>query len=393
MRILEVIEACGAGVGRHVRGLCEALVAQGHDVTVAYSPYRTDEQFRQFVANRRTQIRFVPLKVGRKVSPISDLLSIVALLRLIRSGGPFDVIHGHSSRGGAIARIAGRLSNIPTVYTPHSVIVVSPEISRVEAVVYALVERILGFWATSRVIAVSQDELDFILKLKLVPENNIELVVNGIEEQDFEYFSEKIVRGDPTEAPLTFGTTLRFSAQKAPGNLIEAFSRLKEELPQVPLRLLIAGDGELFHEAEEYVKSKGLDETVVLLGWKTDVKEVLRELDVFVVPSLYEAGLSYSTMEAMAARLPIVSTSVFGAKGMLSRVPGNVLVPPGDPDALAEGMRTIASLTEPKLLRQTLRKIGQSNRDYVRSHFDKSEATLRTLQIYRTLCHREHEIF
>lgn len=393
MNILEVVGICGGGVSRHLRGICQDLADQGHYLTVVYTPHSVDRAFQKFVVEKQDDIRFVPLKVRREISPVSDSRAVIQLLHLIRKSEPFDVIHGHSAKGGAIARLVGYWTGIPTVYTPHSLILTSPEISRIGAAVYTLIERILGRWATSKIIAVSQDEYDFVLKLKLVSESDVALIENGIEEQDFEYFSEEIVREeDITKIPLTFGTTMRFSAQKAPKNLIEAFSKLKTELSQVPMRLLIAGDGELFHEVKEHVEANGLDETVILLGWKTDVKEVLRELDVFVVPSLYEAGLSYSTMEAMAARLPIVSTSVFGAKGTLSRVPGNELVSPDDPGALAEGMKTIATLAEPKSLRQTLGKIGQSNRDYVRSRFNKSEATLRTLQIYRMLCHRDDKI-
>src|SRR5215212_6910276 len=125
LNILEVVEACGAGVGRHVRGLCTGLIAQGHRVTVAYAPHRVDDSFRRFMIDQRSEICFVPLKAKREVSLISDSQSILKLIRLIRSEGSFDVIHGHSSKGGAIARIAGRLLSIPTVYTPHITIITS----------------------------------------------------------------------------------------------------------------------------------------------------------------------------------------------------------------------------------------------------------------------------
>jgi glycosyltransferase involved in cell wall biosynthesis len=93
-------------------------------------------------------------------------------------------------------------------------------------------------------------------------------------------------------------------------------------------------------------------------------------------------------MEAMAARLPIISTSVFGTKGTLPQVPGNVLVPVGDPATLAEGMKRMATLTEPGSLRRALRKIGQENRDYVQAHFMQSDITHRTIELYQELCQR-----
>src|SRR5919112_4503369 len=106
-RILEVVEACGAGVGRHVRALCKGLVARDQEVTVAYAPYRVDEAFQRFLVEYRKEIRFVALTVRREISPVSDLRAVSQLMNLIREGH-FDVVHGHSSKGGAIARIAGR---------------------------------------------------------------------------------------------------------------------------------------------------------------------------------------------------------------------------------------------------------------------------------------------
>ena len=113
--------------------------------------------------------------------------------------------------------------------------------------------------------------------------------------------------------------------------------------------------------------------------------QVLRTFDVFVVSSLREGG-SYGTIEAMAAGLPVVSTEVFGTDETIGRVSGNIIVPVGDPDALAEGMKQLAILNEPGSLRRELRRIGQSNRDYVRNHLKRSYSIRRTLEIYQALC-------
>src|SRR5829696_2840908 len=165
MKILHVAETCSGGVGRHVRSLCEGLISEGHRLTVAYSPYRTDEAFGRVLFARQDEIKLFPLKVGRKISPVSDLRGIFKLMRVIRAEGPFDVIHGHSSKGGAIARVAGRMLGIPTVYTPHGLVVSSPEFSRMEAAIFTAIERILGHMATSKFIAVSQDERELVRKL------------------------------------------------------------------------------------------------------------------------------------------------------------------------------------------------------------------------------------
>lgn len=385
MNILQVVESCGAGVGRHVRGLCEGAVTQGHRVTVAYAPHRLDEAFRQFVTNRENKIRFAPLKLKREVSPASDSVGVFRLVRLIQHEGPFDVIHGHSSKGGALARLAGRWSRVPTVYTPHSLIMSSPGVSGAKAIAYTLVERALGNWATSRMIAVSEDEREFILKLKLAPNERVALVGNGLDDGDFEYYAvRRAARVNAEARPLTFGSMMRFSAQKAPDHLVEAFARVSSAMPRIPMRLVIAGDGELFAQVERQVRRSGLSKKVSLLGWRTNTRDVLLGFDVFVLPSRYEGG-SYAILDAMAAGLPTICTDVFGVKETVARVPGNVVVPPGDPAGLARGMQRMVDSVRRSSSREALKQIGQANHDYARSRFRQSETTRRTLGIYGEL--------
>ena len=223
------------------------------------------------------------------------------------------------------------------------------------------------------------------LKLKLVPKERITAIENGIDEKDFECFRKAPDCKDLSQKPLTFGSVMRFSAEKAPGHLIDAFIRLSGALPQVPMRLVIAGDGELFGQAKRQVEASGLGEKISLLGWREDIENVLREFDVFVLSSFCE-GLSYTLLEAMAAKLPIVSTNVFGTKETVSRVPGNILVPVGDSLALAEGMKQMCTLTDARSIRQSLQRIGQANHDYARVHFRQSENTRHNLQVYKELC-------
>jgi glycosyltransferase involved in cell wall biosynthesis len=234
----------------------------------------------------------------------------------------------------------------------------SPEISRAEATVYTLVERILGHWATSKIIAVSDEERELILTLKLIPRIRAAVVANGVDEQDLEYFSEGHNRDGISHKPLTFGSIMRFTPQKAPGHLVEAFIRLVDMVPDVPLRLVLAGDGELFAGIKRQVEESGLGKNISLLEWRTDTRDVLREFDVFVLSSLYE-GFSYSLLEAMAAKLPVISTKVFGTKARICQIPGNIVVPTRDPVALSQGMKRMATLTDSSSLRRALRTIDR----------------------------------
>lgn len=386
MKVLQVAEACSAGVGRHVASLSRGLESEGHQVTVAYSPHRLDGAFERFMAQYENHIQFRPIDVQREISPASDIRSVARLVHLVRSEGPFDIIHGHSAKGGALARLAGRLTGRPTVYTPHGLIMSSPDISRRKAALYGVTERVLGQLATSRMIAVSEEEREFILRLGLIADKRAKFIPNSIEDRDFECFGAESLCKASDYRPLTFGSTMRFSPQKAPERLVRAFMEVTQSLPHLPLRLVIAGEGELYEEIKAEVASSGWDGSILLPGWSDDAAGLLKMTDVFVVSSLYEAGLSFSTMEAMAAGLPVVSTEVFGTRRTLTQVPGNVLLPVGDTVALAGGMRRMATLSEPDSLRAELRAIGAANREYVRENFIQSEVTRRTAGLYHELC-------
>ena len=244
----------------------------------------------------------------------------------------------------------------------------------------------MGYGATSKIICVSQGERDFVLELRLTPEKRVVLINNGVDARDLDCSSEqRIARGAIDGEPLTFGSIMRFSPPKTPEHLVEAFDRLCAAMPQVSMRLSIAGDGELLAGVRRQVEASRLNGRVSLLGWRTDTKRVMLGFDVFVLSSLSEGG-SYTILDAMAAGLPVVTTNVFGTGETVGQVPGNVLVPAGDPEALARGMQRMADLvlsTSPP--RRALERIGQANRDYVRAHFRQSETTRRTVEVYREL--------
>lgn len=379
--VLQVVESCGAGVGRHIRALCGDLADMGHSVTVAYSPHRMDEAFENFTKDTKDKINFVPLPLQRKVNMRSDLRSAWHLLRIIQQEGPFDIVHGHSSKGGAVARLAGRLAGAPTVYTPHGLVLGYTEFSKLQTATYTAIERTLGYCATSSLIAVSAQERDLVRELDLVPAHRLSTVENGIEDGDFEHFSG-LDRSRENRTSLTFGSVMRFSREKAPEILVDAFMRLAKNHPQRDLRLVLAGDGPFFEQTRDQVRASGLEDKISLLGWRTDVREILETLDVYVLSSLSEGG-PYSILEAMAGKLPVVCTSVPGIEDTVARVPGNIIVPVADTAALAEGMKrmTIAST-----IRGTFQRIGEQNHAYAKQHYTQEASTRKTLKLYGQIC-------
>jgi glycosyltransferase involved in cell wall biosynthesis len=231
-------------------------------------------------------------------------------------------------------------------------------------------------------IAVSDDERRLMVRLGLARPDRVVVVNNGLDEEAFERFAApRPVRTPTPERPLTLGSVMRFDAQKAPGDLVEAFARLVRARPGAPVRLVVAGDGELLDATRRQVGDAGLEDRVELPGWRSDVADVLAGFDVFVLSSRYE-GFSYAILEAMAARLPVVCTDVFGVGDTVARVPGNVVVPAGAPGALADGLRSVVDRALDPASGTALVEVGRANHDHARAHFTQRETMRGVVDVY-----------
>ena len=118
---------------------------------------------------------------------------------------------------------------------------------------------------------------------------------------------------------------------------------------------MIVGDGPERGALETRIAQLGLGDRVHLLGFRTDIPELLAGCDLFVLPSLFE-GLPLSILEAMAAGKAVVATAIGGNdEAVVDGVTG-LLVPPADPEALADALRTL--LREP----ERRRRLGEAGR-------------------------------
>ena len=144
-------------------------------------------------------------------------------------------------------------------------------------------------------------------------------------------------------APLV-GTVANFRAEKAHGDLLRAAALVRRSVPDV--RFLLVGQGPLEGQVRREAERLGLGDTVIFAGFREDVPRLAAALDVFALSSRHE-GLSIALMEAMALGRPPVVTSVGGLPELVTHDRHGLLVPPGDPAALAAGIVTV--LQDPAL--------------------------------------------
>jgi glycosyltransferase involved in cell wall biosynthesis len=138
----------------------------------------------------------------------------------------------------------------------------------------------------------------------------------------------------PKNGPLV-GNVGRLAPQKDHATLLEAIALVRERRPDV--RLVLVGDGELRVELERQAAALGLAESVLLLGERHDVPDLLASIDVFANASRYE-GLCLAVIEAQAAGVPVVATPVGGIRETIVDGETGLLVPPGDHRALADAI-------------------------------------------------------
>ncbi|MDS4068018.1 MAG: TIGR03088 family PEP-CTERM/XrtA system glycosyltransferase [Candidatus Competibacter sp.] len=202
-----------------------------------------------------------------------------------------------------------------------------------------------------RYIALSGELEAYLRDAVGVPANRIARICNGVDSERFHPGRDRspMPLGFAPPDALVVGTVGRLERVKDQSNLARAFIRLVESVPETRrrLRLVIVGDGSLRAEVENLLTEAGLRDLTWLPGARDDVPELLRGLDVFVLPSLAE-GISNTILEAMACGLPVVATAVGGnAELVVDGLTGR-LVPAGDPAALAAAIQTY--LDDPGLL-------------------------------------------
>jgi glycosyltransferase involved in cell wall biosynthesis len=139
-----------------------------------------------------------------------------------------------------------------------------------------------------------------------------------------------------TNDAIVIGSVGRMATVKDYPTLVRAFTMMIEKEPaaRARLRLLIVGDGVDRHACMDLIRQAGLQDQAWFPGERSDIAELMRGMDVFVLPSLGE-GISNTILEAMCSGLPVVATRVGGNVELVRDGVTGTLVPPAEPGTLA----------------------------------------------------------
>lgn len=366
MKILLAMEPGGGGVGRHVIDLAFGLLQRGHHVELVYSPRRADAWLLEAIHSLPLTAHPVPMQ--REVS-WRDAAAAFSLGTMLRKSGPFDVVHGHSSKAGALLRLVTSLGHSKRIYTPHAFVTLSPDLGRARRFIYATAERWLAALADT-IICVSEEERQHALSLGIA-RDKLRVVNNGIRELAPVERSDvrKTMGIGPDE--LCVGFVGRLGAQKAADRLLTAFAAAGRQHGQ--LRLVIAGDGPDLLKLRRQAHALGIDNRVTFSG-AANGAELMAGFDIFALPSRYEA-FPYVYLEAAARGLPIITTRVGGSSEMV-RDGFNGFVVSQDPSAeIAEKLSLLCSNSQLRL------EMGQRSAELA-GHFTMERMVGETIACY-----------
>ncbi len=294
---------------------CIGLKELGARVVILCQPGST---LGERAASKGIEVRFRTLRKSY------DIGAIYSIVKLIKAEG-IDVVSTHSGRDSLLAGIAGRLSGK------------RPVIVRTRHLALPITSRVTYSLLPHKVVTVSEYVRQYLIK-EGVPARNVIAIPTGVDNSAFDpgqatsALREELGLGQDT--PL-IGTIAILRYRKGHHILLEAIPRVIREIPKAVF--VFAGDGPQEENIRSRIQSLGLSDNVVMLGLRKDIPDILKSLDLFVLPTLQEA-LGTSFLEAMAMGKPVIGTAVGGVVEVIQDGLNGYLVQPDNPPQLAEAI-------------------------------------------------------
>lgn len=362
LRILHTESSSGLG-GQEYRVFSEAkeMGLRGHQVVIA-APENSDVS--RLARQEGLCCEVIPVGIRGWGLLLPLFLKLIVKHQI-------QIIHTHGSQDSWMAALAGRFSSCQPVIvrTRHKSTPVSTSFR------HALLYRRLPHAVTTTGEAVRQ---------QLIDRNGLDpaavfSIPTGVDTRRFHpgfpNGAFKQALGIQAGQPVV-GTVSFLRSEKGVDVLIDAMCLLKEDFPLVCC--LVVGAGQERQKLLVQIRERNLERTVLLAGFREDIPELLKVMDVFVLPSL-EEGMPQSLLQAMAMERAVVASSVGGVPEVIRNGKTGLLVPPRDSVALAHQIAWL--LREP----DRGRTMGQAGRQVILRHYSVESMVTKTEALYSSL--------
>ena len=279
---------------------------------------------------RALGVRVFEIPMVRSVHPVRDVVGLARLVSLIRRER-YAIVHGHSAKGGYLARVAARIvGGAKTVYHPRAFSYLSQR--GVARSFFLALER-LAVPLTDLLVATSESERRRAVTEVGFPEARVVVIPNSIDLTEADGWQTGDGGGPPVV--LTVG---RFSYQKNPEMFVRVAQLVAKRRPDARFIMLGAGFvGPLEKEVRQMVVGAKLGGRLEILPWtsKQETLKMMSQCAVFVLTSRFE-GMPNTLLEALMLRKPAVVTDVDGSRDVVGDGVGGLVVPLEDDKAMAE---------------------------------------------------------
>jgi len=366
IRILHLItELEPGGAENLLLNICRGLDKEKFDLIVGYisGPGTLANQI------RRTGVRVVDLTHRGKIDPFL-LFRLIFLMRKER----VKIVHTHLVHASIVGRVTAKLAGVKIlVATRHYA--------------YDLKEKSFTYWLERKLaglnrmtIAISKAVRDYLIIKENYDCKKVTVIYNTV---DLRLFDLNMVKESVTNSDnYLIGSVGRLHPQKGHSILIQSMSAVIREFRKT--QLLIIGSGSLRMELENLARNLKVSDHVTFLGLKSplEVIEILRGVNLFVLASNWE-GFGIAVIEAMASSKPVVATAVEGLHEVIEDGRTGFLVPPGDPQALAEKVIYLLKNRDLSI------EMGKEGRKRVEALFSLDNMIVKLERLYWDLLNQE----
>ncbi len=271
-----------------------------------------------------------------EISPSRDRSALRTLTQLL-ADGQFDVVHTHSAKAGALGRMAAHSAGVPRIVHTYHGFPFHDFQSAWRRSAYVGIERWLGR-RTHAFLAVGSGVAAEAVRRRIAMPESLRTIPPAVE--NVVVPSGTAARGLarrrlglPPGLRLV-GTVGRIDYQKAPEDWIDALAAIRD----ADVWGIWIGDGPLRDQMVAHARKRGVDNRLVILGHRDDVRELLPAFDVFALASRYE-GLPCALIEAIQAHVPVVATAVNAVPDVVVPGESGLLVPAGRPELLGRAIK------------------------------------------------------
>jgi len=315
--IMHVAQSAG-GVERYIQMLLEKNNADIYQNILVCSHDYDKKKFEKLTAS------FEYVDMVREIDFIKDLRAILNVRKLLKKYKP-DILYCHSSKAGAVARIASIGIKTHVFYNAHGW-AFNMQCSRQKKKVYCLIERILAR-LTDVIIVISEFERKTALKYKICKKDKLHMIYNGIDVCKYIGNSDnrpQMLRqlNIPTDS-YVIGSVGRLSKQKAPDIFVQAAAKIKLKIKNA--FFILVGDGEERRYIESLIEKYNLSQCFYITGWVENDIDYINTFNQAMLLSRWE-GFGLVLAEYMAAKKPIIATNVDAIPNLIENEKNGLLV-------------------------------------------------------------------